>query len=387
MEKQWQNQDSARSMVSKYNSLAEELESLTREFVNIGSKIKNLDVNLKQLTPTDLGLGNVDNTSDLDKPVSRAQEEAIERATEPMLTSESAALIYEMPEYRRVTKEDVGLGEVDNTSDLNKPVSTATSIALNQAIRESKQYTDEGIANLIDGAPDTLDTLKEIADSMKNEKQLTKILSESIGTKASQSDLLAHTESLNNPHNVTKEQLGLGNVRNVEQIPQANLTASTEIENGGVYAMDAVQANPTVVGSLANKIRALAAIVTGRESGQISADNIDYDNKTSTISHTQVRRAIDELCYRIEGFESKDSTFNDDGSITVKIPYAPNFFGEKVTEFKDDGSIKDTFSLLELESNGDVKKRTVMKIKTTVFTETGITETVKNLVDYGPVSP
>ena len=29
------------------------------------------------------------------------------------------------------TKADVGLGNVDNTSDLNKPISTATQLALN----------------------------------------------------------------------------------------------------------------------------------------------------------------------------------------------------------------------------------------------------------------
>lgn len=34
----------------------------------------------------------------------------------------------------KVTKEDVGLGEVDNTSDMDKPVSTAQQKAINEAV-------------------------------------------------------------------------------------------------------------------------------------------------------------------------------------------------------------------------------------------------------------
>ena len=60
------------------------------------------------LTKSTVGLANVDNTSDANKPVSTATAAAI------------AAL----------TKSSVGLANVDNTSDLNKPVSTATSAAI-----------------------------------------------------------------------------------------------------------------------------------------------------------------------------------------------------------------------------------------------------------------
>lgn len=65
------------------------------------------------LDKTDIGLGNVDNTSDLDKPVSTAQESAINAAV------------------ATVTKASLGLDQVDNTTDLGKPISTATQTALN----------------------------------------------------------------------------------------------------------------------------------------------------------------------------------------------------------------------------------------------------------------
>ncbi len=44
-----------------------------------------------------------------------------------------------------VTKAQVGLGNVDNTSDANKPVSTAQGQAINQAEADAKQYTDDEI--------------------------------------------------------------------------------------------------------------------------------------------------------------------------------------------------------------------------------------------------
>lgn len=69
-------------------------------------------------TKAQVGLGAVDNTADLDKPVSAAQAAAL--ATHTGNTSNPHA----------VTKAQVGLANVDNTSDANKPVSTAAQAAL-----------------------------------------------------------------------------------------------------------------------------------------------------------------------------------------------------------------------------------------------------------------
>lgn len=76
------------------------------------------------LTKTDVGLANVDNTSDLNKPVSTAQQSALDlkaNLASPTFTGTVSG----------ITKGMVGLGNVDNTSDANKPVSTAQQTALN----------------------------------------------------------------------------------------------------------------------------------------------------------------------------------------------------------------------------------------------------------------
>ncbi len=71
------------------------------------------------------GLENVDNTSDMDKPVSTAQAAAI-----AVVQSDVDAHEADTNNPHVVTKAQVGLGNVDNTSDANKPISTATQTAL-----------------------------------------------------------------------------------------------------------------------------------------------------------------------------------------------------------------------------------------------------------------
>jgi hypothetical protein len=75
------------------------------------------------LTKADLGLGNVDNTGDINKPVSTPTQNALDlkaNLASPSFTGTVSG----------ITKSMVGLANVDNTTDLNKPVSTATQTAL-----------------------------------------------------------------------------------------------------------------------------------------------------------------------------------------------------------------------------------------------------------------
>lgn len=51
--------------------------------------------------------------------------------------------------WQTINKETVGLGNVDNTSDINKPISTATQAALDDKVPYS-EYTDLFIANIND---------------------------------------------------------------------------------------------------------------------------------------------------------------------------------------------------------------------------------------------
>jgi hypothetical protein len=75
------------------------------------------------ITKSDVGLANVDNTTDAGKPISTATQTALDLKA-PLANPTFTGTV------SGVSATHVGLGNVDNTSDANKPVSTATQTAL-----------------------------------------------------------------------------------------------------------------------------------------------------------------------------------------------------------------------------------------------------------------
>jgi hypothetical protein len=60
---------------------------------------------------------------------------------------------------------------------------------------------------------------------------LEAIIGNQTTNKANQADLNAHIQNQNNPHNVTKQQVGLGNVTNVEQASKQDFNNHTTNRN------------------------------------------------------------------------------------------------------------------------------------------------------------
>ena len=87
------------------------------------------------VTATDVGLGNVDNTTDALKPISTATADALALKA-PIASPTFTGTV------SGITKAMVGLGSVDNTTDLAKPVSTATTTQLNLKLTKSLNLSD-----------------------------------------------------------------------------------------------------------------------------------------------------------------------------------------------------------------------------------------------------
>jgi hypothetical protein len=103
------------------------------------------DKSFQTLDKAAVGLSNVDNTSDANKPISTATQSALD-AKEPTISAGTTAQYYRGDKtFATLNKTAVGLSNVDNTSDANKPVSTATQTAL-----DGKQATITGAATTID---------------------------------------------------------------------------------------------------------------------------------------------------------------------------------------------------------------------------------------------
>ena len=116
------------------------------EKTNIANSVAHITntSNPHNTTKAQVGLGNVDNTSDLNKPISLLQQEALNSKanSDNVYNKIESDNRYESKNINiqnhissilnphNVTKEQIGLNNVDNTSDLNKPISTATQTAL-----------------------------------------------------------------------------------------------------------------------------------------------------------------------------------------------------------------------------------------------------------------
>lgn len=102
----------------------------TNTHAQIDSHITNTS-NPHSVTKSQVGLGNCDNTSDLNKPISTATQTAL-NAKENTITAGTITQYWRGDKsWQTLDKASVGLGSVDNTSDLNKPISNLTQTALN----------------------------------------------------------------------------------------------------------------------------------------------------------------------------------------------------------------------------------------------------------------
>lgn len=129
-----------------------------------------------------------------------------------------------------VTKEDVGLGNVDNTSDEDKPISTAQQAALDAKANKAdviqkdnvtpytptqpyhpatKDYTDKSVAGAVMGqVPDGSITDKKLANDSVTEEKLSRGIRKSVTE-----DFPNHIADKTNPHGVTAEQVPYDNSR------------------------------------------------------------------------------------------------------------------------------------------------------------------------------
>lgn len=74
---------------------------------------------------------------------------------------------------------------------------------------ELRDYTDTRIADLVNSAPETLDTLGELAAAMEENADVVEALDAAISTKANASTLTEHANDKENPHGVALSQLGV----------------------------------------------------------------------------------------------------------------------------------------------------------------------------------
>ena len=127
---------SAKATYDYGQSIAESAGKINAITVNDTAQIVEDKTAKMVVNKSAVGLSDVNNTSDENRPVSSAQASAIADAKQAGTTAQANldAHIDNKENPHEVTKAQVGLGNVNNTSDANKPISTATQNALNEKL-------------------------------------------------------------------------------------------------------------------------------------------------------------------------------------------------------------------------------------------------------------
>jgi hypothetical protein len=184
------------------------------------------------LAKADVGLGSVDNTSDLSKPISTATQTAL-NGKEASITAGATSQYWRGDKtWQLLDKTAVGLANVDNTTDLNKPISTATQTALNgkeasiaagttaQYWRGDKTWQAHDKASVGLG---NVDNTTDLSKPISTATQTALNAKEGSITAGSTAQYWRGDKTW---QNLDRLAIGLGNVLNVDTTNPANITQS-----------------------------------------------------------------------------------------------------------------------------------------------------------------
>lgn len=89
---------------------------------------------------------------------------------------------------------------------------TTNAAAIENVLFTSKEYTDTKVANLVGAAPETLDTLEEVAQALEENEDVVTALNGAIGSKASQNDLETLQSNIPNTYMTKENPTGTGSL-------------------------------------------------------------------------------------------------------------------------------------------------------------------------------
>ena len=277
------------------------------------------------ITKSMVGLGNVDNTSDANKPISTATQTALDLKA-PLASPTFTGTV------SGVTKAHVGLGSVDDTADSAKPISTAAQTALdlkaplaspaltgvptaptaavatNTTQVATTAYVRGEVAALVNSAGATLDTLGEIATALGNDANLSTTLTNAIALKAP----LASPTFTGTVSGITKSMVGLENVDNTADSAKPVSTATQT-------ALDAKLASATAATTYAP-----IASPTFTGTVTVAASGVAFTDGTQTLEGVPSRTPIIQktASYTLSALTERDDLIEmaSASAMTLTIP-------------------------------------------------------------------
>lgn len=260
---------------------------IEREEGQLLSVDENDYLNWRNLDKSDVGLDKVDNTADIDKPVSTAQQQAITSAKNSV-NSALANHLNDKNNPHKVNKSQVGLSNVTNDAQVKRSeMGVASGVATldsNGKVPSSQlpSYVDDVLEYSNKSAfPVTGETGKIYVDTTANltyrwsgsqyvEISPSLALGETSSTaysgdkgKATTDKVNTHVANTTNPHNVTKAQVGLSNVDNTSDLDKPLSNIAQAIINN-------------IKGQLSQDENYIRDNITSIRNNTISINNIHY---------------------------------------------------------------------------------------------------------------
>lgn len=283
------------------------------------------------ITAAMVGLGNVDNTADTGKPVSTAQQTALDlkaNLASPTFTGTVAG----------ITAAMVGLGNVTNTSDANKPVSTAQQTALNlKANLASPTFT-----GTVGGITAAMVGLGNVTNTSDANKPVSTAQQTALDLKAP----LASPTFTGTVSGISKTMVGLGNADNTADAVKpspGSLTGLTLANNG----TDATNDIDIAIGTATNSTNLVSMVLASALTKQLDAAWAVGTNAGGRMSAA----AITDTTYHVFLIRRPDTGVVDVGfDVSPTAPTMPANY----TQFRRIGSIvRKSGAIVGFSQNGD----------------------------------
>ena len=220
----------------------------------------HVTADITDLDKDSVGLGNADNTSDVNKPISTATQTALNLKApiaSPTFTGNVSG----------VTKTHVGLGNVDNTADTAKPVSTATQAALNlKAPLDSPTFT-----GTVAGVTKSMVGLGSVDNTADTAKPVSTAQQTALDLKAP----LASPTFTGTVAGITKTMVGLGNVDNTADTAKPVSTAQQT-----ALDLKANLASPSFTGTVSGITKTMVGL-TNVDNTADTAKPVSTDQQTA----------------------------------------------------------------------------------------------------------
>lgn len=267
---------------TSHDELNQAIQQLDRE------TIKEVQLDGAKINPAD-GVVNIPLASQSGDGVMSSEDKT--KLDKVIDTGDGTKYLTDNGTYVPLDKNSVGLGNVDNTADLDKPISTATQNALNGKVDKetNKSLVSNNLITKLEGLDDqdTLDAA--IADAKKAGTDAAALAEQNKNTI---DNYTVNSHKISENPVLTKTDVGLGNVTNEAQIPLsqkgANSGVATLDESGKVPSTQL----PSFVDDVLEFDNYEAFPETG-ESGKIYVTkdtNLEY--RWSGTQYTQISKSI-----------------------------------------------------------------------------------------------